>query len=115
MQVILDIKQRGEETVFVSVTLRPTQSVPRTCSTFPGQPCNVFSFSSSIYFIFELELPKFFLTTLENILGLKNVKFLDLVASLVLTHVSNLGAHRLTKIQALSLEVACMLHSYWLM
>ena len=44
--------------------------------------------------------------------------FLDAVAYLVLTHVSNSQqgseAQRLTKIEAFSMAVACMLHSYWL-
>ena len=40
--------------------------------------------------------------------------FLDAVASLVLTPVSNSLTGLLNKIQALSLAVACMLHSYWL-
>ena len=39
--------------------------------------------------------------------GQQGSKFLDAVASLVLTHVSNCQADRLTKSQALSLAVTC--------
>ena len=41
--------------------------------------------------------------------------FLDVEVSLVLPLVSNSQAKRLTKIQAFSLAISCMLHSYWLL